>query len=55
MMENTVEQDRAVVEGIHFHKKDGKFNMKYDKLQSVYKQKYKKFVEDYYNDTNSII
>ncbi len=55
LMENTVEQDRAVVEGIYFDKKDGKFNMKYDKLQSVYKQKYKKFVEEQKNDTNSII
>lgn len=46
MMENTVEQDRSVVEGIYFDKQDGKFNMKYDKLQSVYKQKYKKHIED---------
>jgi len=46
MMENTVEQDRSVVEGIYFDKQNGKFNMKYDKLQSVYKQKYKQLLEN---------
>ena len=46
MMENTVEQDRSVVEGIYFDKQNWKFNMKYDKLQSVYKQKYKRLLEN---------
>jgi phenylpropionate dioxygenase-like ring-hydroxylating dioxygenase large terminal subunit len=46
MMKNTVNQDKSVVEGIYFDKKDGKFNMKYDKLQSVYKKKYKQLVEE---------
>jgi uncharacterized protein YcfL len=46
MMKNTVNQDKSVVEGFYFDKKDGKFNMKYDKLQSVYKKKYKQLVEE---------
>ena len=45
LMEITVEQDREIVENIYFDKKDGKFNMKFDKLQSVYKQYYNKLVE----------
>ena len=45
-MIKTVLQDKAIVENIKHI--DGKFNMKYDKLQNVYKTLYKRFV---YNQT----
>jgi len=45
-MIKTVLQDKSIVENIKHI--DGKFNMKYDKLQNVYKTLYKRFV---YNQT----
>jgi phenylpropionate dioxygenase-like ring-hydroxylating dioxygenase large terminal subunit len=45
-MINTVLQDKRIVENIKHI--EGKFNMKYDKLQNVYKTLYKRFV---YNET----
>jgi phenylpropionate dioxygenase-like ring-hydroxylating dioxygenase large terminal subunit len=44
MMFDTMNQDKAVVENINPTCMDGKFNMKYDKLQNVYKTFYRKFV-----------
>lgn len=43
-MTKTVLQDKQVVENIKPQFMDGKFNMKYDKLQNVYKTLYKKYV-----------
>jgi hypothetical protein len=44
MMRNTMLQDKLVVENIDVRYLEGKFNMKYDKLQNVYKTFYKKWV-----------
>ena len=44
MMLNTMYQDKIVVENIDVRYLEGKFNMKYDKLQNVYKTFYKKLV-----------
>jgi phenylpropionate dioxygenase-like ring-hydroxylating dioxygenase large terminal subunit len=46
MMIGTVLQDKAVVEHIKLEHADGKFNMKFDKLQNVYKTLYKKLVHN---------
>jgi len=43
-MTNTVLQDKQIVENINSEFMDGKFNMKYDKLQNVYKSLYKKYI-----------
>lgn len=45
MMEETMRQDKWVIEGIRKEKMDGRFNMKYDKLQNVYRQLYKKWIQ----------
>jgi phenylpropionate dioxygenase-like ring-hydroxylating dioxygenase large terminal subunit len=42
LMMNTVLEDKVVIENIKMDKIDGKFNMKYDKLQNIYRQIYKK-------------
>ena len=44
MMKTTMLQDKVVVENIDMRFMDGKFNMKYDKLQNTYKTFYKRFV-----------
>lgn len=44
MMIATVNQDKCVIENIPLKFIDGKFNMKYDKLQNVYRSMYKKFI-----------
>lgn len=44
MMRTTMLQDKMVVENIDMRFMDGKFNMKYDKLQNTYKTFYKRFV-----------
>jgi phenylpropionate dioxygenase-like ring-hydroxylating dioxygenase large terminal subunit len=44
MMRTTMLQDKAVVENIDMRYMEGKFNMKYDKLQNTYKTFYKRFV-----------
>jgi hypothetical protein len=43
-MLNTMLQDKAVVESIDNRFMDGKFNMKFDKLQNTYVAFYKRFV-----------
>jgi hypothetical protein len=45
MMKTTMLQDKLVVENIDMRFMDGKFNMKYDKLQNTYKTFYKRFVK----------
>lgn len=44
MMTATVNQDKCVIENIPMKYIDGKFNMKFDKLQNVYRSMYKKFI-----------
>lgn len=44
MMKSTMLQDKAIVENIDMRFMDGKFNMKYDKLQNTYKTFYKRFI-----------
>jgi len=44
MMYNTMLQDKVVVENIDKRFMEGKFNMKFDKLQNTYKTFYKKFI-----------
>lgn len=41
---NTIAQDKCVIESISREQMDGMFNMKYDKLQSLYTTLYKKFI-----------
>jgi phenylpropionate dioxygenase-like ring-hydroxylating dioxygenase large terminal subunit len=45
-MEKTVSQDKIVVENIDPVYMDGKYNMKYDKLQNVYRTMYAKYVKN---------
>jgi len=45
MMRKTVNQDKCVIENIPMKYIDGKFNMKYDKLQNVYRTMYKKLIK----------
>jgi phenylpropionate dioxygenase-like ring-hydroxylating dioxygenase large terminal subunit len=51
MMYKTMMEDKAVVESIDSRFIDGKFNMKFDKLQNTYVTLYKKLI---YNYTNSL-
>jgi phenylpropionate dioxygenase-like ring-hydroxylating dioxygenase large terminal subunit len=44
MMKTTVKQDMAVIESIPLDKVNGKFNMKFDKLQNTYVSFYRKFI-----------
>jgi phenylpropionate dioxygenase-like ring-hydroxylating dioxygenase large terminal subunit len=46
MMKTTVLQDKAVIENIKLSHMDGKFNMKYDKLQNLYRSLYKKLIKN---------
>jgi phenylpropionate dioxygenase-like ring-hydroxylating dioxygenase large terminal subunit len=46
MMIATVLQDKGIIENIKLEHSDGKFNMKFDKLQNVYKTLYKKLVHN---------
>ena len=50
-MYNTMLQDRVVVEAIDSRFMDGKFNMKFDKLQNVYKSFYKRFIHNFDDET----
>ena len=52
MMYNTMLQDKVIVENIDRRFMEGKFNMKFDKLQNTYKTFYKKFIHKI--DDNSI-
>jgi hypothetical protein len=44
MMVDTLHQDKAVIESIKVENMEGRFNMKFDKLQNTYKTFYKRFV-----------
>jgi phenylpropionate dioxygenase-like ring-hydroxylating dioxygenase large terminal subunit len=44
LMKDTLNQDKAVIESIKNENMDGKFNMKFDKLQNTYKTLYKKHI-----------
>ena len=44
MMAETLNQDKAVIESIKNENMDGRFNMKFDKLQNTYRSLYKKWV-----------
>ena len=46
LMWDTLNQDKMVIESIKRENVDGKFNMKFDKLQNTYRTLYKKFVRD---------
>jgi hypothetical protein len=46
MMKNTVMQDKEIIENIHLPDMDGKFNMKYDKIQNVYRSLYTKWIRN---------
>lgn len=46
MMIDTLNQDKAVIESIKYKDMDGKFNMKFDKLQNTYKTLYKKYLHN---------
>lgn len=46
LMDDTLKQDKAIIETIKRDNADGKFNMKYDKLQNTYKTLYKKHVKN---------
>lgn len=47
LMHNTMLQDKVVVENIDIKNMDGKFNMKFDKLQNTYKSFYKKLIHNF--------
>jgi phenylpropionate dioxygenase-like ring-hydroxylating dioxygenase large terminal subunit len=47
MMYKTMLQDKLVIENIDMRHMDGKFNMRFDKLQNTYKSFYKRFVHNY--------
>jgi phenylpropionate dioxygenase-like ring-hydroxylating dioxygenase large terminal subunit len=53
LMYNTMLQDKIVIENIDCNFMDGKFNMKYDKLQNTYKSFYKRFIHNYTNADNN--
>jgi len=46
LMDDTLKQDKEVIETIKREHSDGKFNMKYDKLQNTYKTLYKKYIKN---------
>ena len=49
-MFNTMLQDKMVIENIDSRFMDGKFNMRFDKLQNTYKTFYKRFIHDFRQD-----
>ena len=51
MMFSTMLQDKSVVENIDMRFMEGKFNMKFDKLQNTYKTFYKKLIHKFTNIT----
>ena len=53
LMYKTMLQDKVVVEGIDKSCMDGKFNMKYDKLQNTYKSFYKRFIHNFTDNNDS--
>lgn len=46
LMMNTLNEDKSVIETITVETMEGKFNMKFDKLQNTYKTLYKNYVRD---------
>jgi phenylpropionate dioxygenase-like ring-hydroxylating dioxygenase large terminal subunit len=50
-MFNTMLQDKLVIENIDSRFMDGKFNMRFDKLQNTYKTFYKRFIHNFSRDT----
>jgi phenylpropionate dioxygenase-like ring-hydroxylating dioxygenase large terminal subunit len=44
LMKDTLNQDKKVIESIKNENKEGKFNMKFDKLQNTYRTMYKKYI-----------
>jgi len=52
MMYNTMLQDKIIVENIDKRFMDGKFNMRFDKLQNTYKTFYKKLVHKFDSNDN---
>jgi len=44
LMKDTLNQDKAVIESIKNENMEGRFNMKFDKLQNTYRTFYKQFV-----------
>jgi len=54
-MLKTMLQDKAVVESIAFDAMDGKFNMKFDKLQNTYTSFYKRFIHSFTDDSNDLL
>jgi phenylpropionate dioxygenase-like ring-hydroxylating dioxygenase large terminal subunit len=55
MMYKTMLQDKLIVENIDMRYMDGKFNMRFDKLQNTYKSFYKRFVHNYSEQNNNDI
>jgi hypothetical protein len=47
LMWNTMLQDKVIVENIDKRFMDGKFNMRFDKLQNTYKSFYKRFIHKF--------
>ena len=52
MMYTTMLQDKAIVENIDMRFMEGKFNMKFDKLQNTYKTFYKKLIHTFSDNDN---
>jgi hypothetical protein len=46
-------QDKAIVENIDMRFMEGKFNMKFDKLQNTYKTFYKKLIHTFSDNENN--
>ena len=55
MMYKTMLQDKIIVENIDMRYMDGKFNMRFDKLQNTYKSFYKRFVHNFSDQNNNDI
>jgi phenylpropionate dioxygenase-like ring-hydroxylating dioxygenase large terminal subunit len=54
MMYKTMLQDKLIVENIDMRYMDGKFNMRFDKLQNTYKSFYKRFVHNFSDQNNDM-
>jgi hypothetical protein len=44
-MMHTLNEDKSIIETITIENMEGKFNMKYDKLQNTYKTLYKQYIK----------
>ena len=54
LMETTIDQDKSIVHCILPKDMDGRFNMKYDKLQNTYKTLYKKYIHNFTKPDNNM-